>query len=314
MQRRALVLGVLAIAAGACGGERAAGRARARPRRASIEDQPGPASLAPPSPPGTRIAASALEERAAALRARHAGRGFTVLVEAPFVVVGDEAAERVARRAETTIRWGVTRLREAYFRADPREIVDIYLFGDDASYVRHAKELFDDTPETPYGYYSPAHDALIMNIGTGGGTLIHEMVHPFMAANFPACPTWFDEGLASLYEQTDERDGAIVGLTNWRLAGLQGAIRANVLPPFSALCATTTHAFYKQDPGTNYAQARYLCYYLQEHGLLREYYRRFVAEVFVDPDGRRLLRELTGGDEAAFEAKWREYVLGLRFG
>jgi len=36
--------------------------------------------------------------------------------------------------------------------------------------------------------------------------------------------------------------------------------------------------------------------------------------VFVDPDGRRLLRELTGGDEAAFEAKWREYVLGLRFG
>lgn len=266
-----------------------------------------------PSPPGTRIAVSALEARAEALRVRHAGLGFTVLVEAPFVVIGDEAAGRVARRAETTIRWAVTRLREAYFSADPREIVDVYLFGDDASYRRHAQALFADTPETPYGYYLPSANALIMNISTGGGTLIHEIVHPFMAANFPACPTWFNEGLASLYEQCDERDGAIVGLTNWRLAGLQAAIQADVLPDTATLCATTTYSFYKRDPGTNYAQARYLCHYLQEHGLLHAYYRRFTAEVFVDPSGYRLLRELVGGDGPAFEAKWRSHVQGLRF-
>lgn len=64
---------------------------------------------------------------------------------------------------------------------------------------RHARELFDDAPGTPYGYYLPGHDAMIMNISTGGGTLVHEIVHPFMAANFPGSPTWFDEGLASLY-------------------------------------------------------------------------------------------------------------------
>jgi len=47
---------------------------------------------------------------------------------------------------------------------------------------------------------------------------VHEIVHPFMAANFPDCPAWFNEGLASLYEQSSERDGKIIGLTNWRLA------------------------------------------------------------------------------------------------
>ena len=41
-----------------------------------------------------------------------------------------------------------------------------------------------------------------MNIATGGGTLVHEIVHPFMAANFEQCPSWFNEGLGSLYEQS----------------------------------------------------------------------------------------------------------------
>jgi len=35
----------------------------------------------------------------------------------------------------------------------------------------------------------------------------------------------FNEGLASLYEQSAERDGRIIGQTNWRLRGLQSAIR-----------------------------------------------------------------------------------------
>ena len=50
-----------------------------------------------------------------------------------------------------------------------------------------------------------------MNISTGGGTLVHEIVHPFVAANFPNCPAWFNEGLGSLYEQSGEVNGAIHG-------------------------------------------------------------------------------------------------------
>ena len=83
-----------------------------------------------------------------------------------------------------------------------------------------------------------------MNIATGGGTLVHEIVHPFVAANFPQCPSWFNEGLASLYEQSGEEAGHIHGYTNWRLAGLQKAIRGKRLGTFRRLCDTTTSQFY----------------------------------------------------------------------
>ena len=164
------------------------------------------------------------------------------------------------------------------------------------------------------GYYSSEHRALVMNIGSGGGTLVHEMVHPFMEANFPACPSWFNEGLASLYEQCGEEDGRIWGYTNWRLSGLQEAIRAGTLPPFSDLFASGDDGFYGRDPGTNYAQARYLCYWLQVKGRLRAFYRDFVDAAAEDPTGERTVTRHVGGDLVAFQATWQRFVLGLRFG
>ena len=62
---------------------------------------------------------------------------------------------------------------------------------------------------------------MIKNIATGGGTLVHEIVHPFMRANFPACPAWFSKGQASLYEQAAEKQGHINGKINWRFKGLE---------------------------------------------------------------------------------------------
>src|SRR6266850_7507398 len=81
-------------------------------------------------------------------------------------------------------------LKQDFFTNDPKEILDIWLFKDAASYEKNTRLLFGDAPTTPYGYYSSKDKALIMNIATGGGTLVHEIVHPFMEANFPACPPW----------------------------------------------------------------------------------------------------------------------------
>jgi hypothetical protein len=172
--------------------------------------------------------------------------------------------------------------------------------------------IFGDRPETPYGYYTPTHDALIMNIATGGGTLVHEIVHPYMAANFPECPDWFNEGLASLYEQASERDGEIIGLTNWRLAGLQEALKRKAVPSFRTLLSSGD-GFYSDDPGSNYAQARYLCHWLQEEGLLRTFYRSFVAAAEDDPTGLATLERTIGMDMKQFRPIWERYVMGLRF-
>jgi hypothetical protein len=240
--------------------------------------------------------------------------GFTIVVEPPFVVIGDEAPARVRARAVGTVRWAVQQLKRDYFSKDPTRILDIWLFKDKRSYEKHTAALFGDQPDTPYGYYSAAHHALIMNIATGGGTLVHEIVHPFMEANFPNCPAWFNEGLGSLYEQSASRGDHIVGLTNWRLAGLQRAIRSGALPSFAKLTATNDHAFYNQDRGTNYAQARYLLYYLQEKGLLVRYFHAFRNNRQHDPTGYDTLRRLLDErDMRAFQKRWQSYVLSLSY-
>ena len=240
--------------------------------------------------------------------------GFTIVVAPPFVVVGDDSPVEVKRWAKHTVQWAVDKLKAAYFAKDPDEIIDIWLFKDKQSYQRHAESIFHAKPDTPFGYFSHADRALVMNIATGGGTLVHEIVHPFVAANFPGCPAWFNEGLGSLYEQCGERDGQIHGYTNWRLPGLQDAIRQKRTPSFQTLCATNDDEFYNKDKGTNYAQARYLCYYLQEHGLLRKFYHRFHANWKDDPTGYGTLQEILGRpDMAEFQKEWEEYVLKLRF-
>jgi len=237
---------------------------------------------------------------------------FTILVEKPFVVVGDDSPEEVKRRATDTVRWTVEHIKKQYFAKDPDHIISCWLFKDKESYDKYTKFIFDDTPTTPYGYYSYKHKALIMNIGTGGGTLVHEIVHPYMAANFPECPSWFNEGLASLYEQAGEVRGRIVGYPNWRLPGLQRAIKAENINSFEKLCGTTTQQFYGDEKGTNYSQARYLCYYLQEQGLLEKYYQAFVKNKKSDPTGYQTLKSLLGEkDMDDFQKRWEKFVLKL---
>src|SRR5262249_43808226 len=150
--------------------------------------------------------------------------------------------------------------------------------------------LFGDEPDTPYGYFTNAHRALVMNIATGGGTLVHEMVHPFMDADFPQRPAWLNEGLGSLFEQSADDNGHIRGLPNWRLPALQKSIRAGTVPSFERLLATSSDAFYGPGSGTHYAEARYLLYYLQEKGLLPTFYRQFRAGWRQDPTGYQTLR------------------------
>jgi hypothetical protein len=264
--------------------------------------------------PTARHTAADYAQHIMRLKSRLPNENFTILIEHPFVVVGDEDPASVRRRAEQTIRWATRRLKKEYFSTDPNQILDIWLFKDKTSYETNTLRLFGSKPSTPYGYYSSSEAALVMNIATGGGTLVHEIVHPFIEANFPACPAWLNEGLGSLYEQSSSRGDRIVGLTNWRLAGLQRAINNGTVPSFGTLCGTTTHQFYREDPGTNYAQARYLCYYLQEQGLLKKFYHDFVANQDTDPSGYQTLqRTLQTSDMDQFKQDWEQYVLALRF-
>lgn len=275
-------------------------------------------SLSAPFSPTTtsgKLTRSDFEDHVLRLKKRLPSKEFSIVIQEPFVVVGDEDEETVKQRAENTVKWAVDRLKQDFFTQDPEQILEIWLFKDKLSYEKHTQLLFKDKPTTPFGYYSPTHKALIMNISTGGGTLVHEIVHPFIEANFPACPSWLNEGLGSLYEQSGEENGRIHGYTNWRLPGLQQAIKAAIVPSFKALTGMSPNVFYNDDRGTNYAQARYLCYYLQQKGLLVKFYKAFHANQRTDPTGYATLQKVLGeADMDQFKKRWEKFVLGLRQG
>jgi len=235
--------------------------------------------------------------------------GFATRIAGPFLVIGDESASLLEHHAQT-VDWTIGHLKRDFHMREPRNVIDVWLLGSADSYVDNALRLYGKRPSTPYGFFLPEHQALFMNIGTGGGTLVHELVHPFIAASFPSAPAWFNEGLASLYEAVREQHGQMWGVPNWRLAGLKRAIRAGKLPSFAMMTSDSDARFYASSTG--YAQARYLCLYLQEKGLLHRYYDGFSAGVAGDPTGyKTLVRVLGAPDMPRFEKQWQDWALAL---
>ena len=280
---------------------------------------PAPAASVPSSgdiegTPGTEAARDeALQTQLEKVRLQM-GSGFRSAIVGPFVVTGDLPAEQFEKISRTTIAWAVETLTKDFFAEEPAEVITIYLFDGKESYRKHAWSLFSDRPSTPYGYYSAQHRALVMNIATGTGTLVHEMVHPYMRADFPLAPSWFDEGLASLFEQCRQREGHIVGLLNWRLPVLKRGLQSGKLVALEELLATSTEEFYEDPDGMHYAEARYLCYYLQEKQLLRPFYREFKSNQKVDPTGRETLLVVTGKNSLKeLQDEWLEFLAPLNF-
>jgi len=123
----------------------------------------------------------------------------------------------------------------------------------------------------------------VLNISTGRGTLAHELTHALAHFDFPDMPEWFDEGLASLGEESEFSDDGLrlTGISNWRLNYVLPELRQNRLRPLQSLIVSGNVR-----PGyeaVDYAHARYFCLYLQQRQLLGPYYRKFRARAASDP-------------------------------
>ena len=275
-------------------------------------DRGGPAPAARPT---TREADVEAKSRALLKewKERFDAERFNYTVSGPFVIAGDGSAARISRYRDGTVLAAARALRATYFDKTPTEPVLILLFERAEPYKRLAKQWFGDADVPHFGFFRRSDGVMLMNVGTGTGTLVHELVHALMAPDFPDVPDWFNEGLASLYEQCSLAGDTIKGHENWRLPDLQDAIRKDHLRPLEEMIRDPQ--FYG-DPlvGINYAQSRYLMFYLQEKGLLADYYRRFRENVKDDPSGLETLKQVLKVDElGGFDKKWRAWVLTLRY-
>jgi hypothetical protein len=258
---------------------------------------------------GTLSATELEEERRD--QAANAGPGYETIVVHPFVVVAN--GREVRDEAKATIEWARDHLRAEFFDKEPGKPLTILVFSDQSSYMSGTSALIGTIPDTPYGFYRPCKRTLVVNAGLGYGTLVHEMVHAYIGADFPSAPTWINEGLASLFEAPRDVDGKMHGATNWRLPGLQQAIQDHRALSFEAMASGGRSDFDGKKSGLYYATSRYLLYYLQERGLLHDFYRAYRNRGNDGHDGLTVLREITKKDTPSLHAEWTQYVATLRY-
>jgi len=238
---------------------------------------------------------------------------FAVTVSYPYVIAGN-LSQLELEHWKSRVQRTQAAVKSMYFKQDPAQVVQIWLFKDAASYFEYNQSLWNASPGTSFGYYLPKQKRMMMNIASGGGTLTHELVHPYIEANFPRSPLWFNEGLASLYEQSSYKGGKVFGMTNWRLRGLQAVIKADAMPSLEGMMQTNRSQFLGPNREVYYAQARYLMFYVQSRGLLERYYREFVAASDSDPTGIKTLLKVTSfGSMQQLEATWVRFILAQRF-
>ena len=263
---------------------------------------------APPAPAET----PETPEQALEAMKKELGETFHYRVARVFAVASDAPEKALESYCTQTVAACYDAYMKQFFKVKAAGAFRVYLFKDDVSYRVNAKKLFGAVPDTPYGYYLDARRALVMNIATGGGTLVHEMFHALVRADFPGIPAWANEGIASLFEQCGVTPaGTLEGYVNWRLPILQDAIKKGTLPSFRRIMTMTDAEFYNDRQG-KYAAARYLMLYLQEKDLLVKFYHAFRDRTPEDKTGVKFVEELLGRKLEDFEPEWRKWALALK--
>jgi len=138
------------------------------------------------------------------------------------------------------------------------------------------------------------------------------MVHALIKPDFPFVPSWLNEGLGSLYEQSEFTDGTILGRMNWRFPILMEAHKAGKLVPLRTLFATTTWEFY-DSYNPHYPQARYFCMYMQEKGVLVTFYKEFRERYSEDRSGTKFVEEVFGKKAEEIDADWQKWIQTLEY-
>lgn len=270
--------------------------------------------LTPPSESteqATTAIAIACDERARELT-RHLDESNSIIVRTPFVIAGDLSEAELGQHYSSTILPTTRALKLAFFDYAPDKPITLLLYSDDRSYRDAARKLDRRNTADYHGYYIRTDRRIVLNTSTGDGTLAHELTHALAHFDFPNMPEWFDEGLASVYEEAEFSDDGLqlVGQTNWRLNHLLHAMQNRRLGTLESLVASRKVDENRQ--AVTYAYSRYFCLYLQERGLLPFFYRKFRGSAASDPSGIRTLCEIFGTENLdPVDREFRQWVIAL---
>jgi hypothetical protein len=234
---------------------------------------------------------------------------WTFVSRPPFVLGGDLSAKDLDAIYRDTMAPTARALGICYFDRSPTEPITVLLLSSDESYREGTERLGHGGREEYSGIYVREQRRLVLNLATGPGTVAHELTHALAHVDFPELPEWFDEGLASLHEECEFSDDGLrlIGSPNWRGPLLRQALSTQRLPGLADL---VTKPFGRSASAPlDYAQARYVCLFLQERQLLGAFYRKCRANHAVDPTGGWSLAAVLGhADIGQVDAEFQAWL------
>jgi hypothetical protein len=263
----------------------------------------------PPSPQQSQRLEQALEAAMERVKQRF-GNDYSYRREGVFICVGAMPQEALDTVVDNIIKDVGNRFGKMFFDKKPNYPIHVYLANSRETFGTLCRKLGVGM-SSPAGFYTPATHTLMINLGTGDGTLVHELVHALQWPDFRDCPLWFFEGFGSLFEMSAKQGSdEIVGKKNWRYAELIKTLRENRLTPLRRLM-TMDNAAFRSRVSLHYAQARYLCMYLQEKGVLKQFYKEFRDNFSSDRTGLKTLEKIFGKSAEEVEKDWLAWVVSL---
>lgn len=275
-----------------------------------------PAAATAPAAAAAYDLASDRERRAKVAKEELGPRTVTTVVSDVFVVIGAPGWQGAGfDQSVGLMRGSMAGYMNNRFGKKPAQAISVYLFPEATSYESFCKKKYAAPCIAHYGFYQPGDRYMVMNIGLGLGTLTHEIVHPLVETDFPEAPTWLNEGIASVFEApVITKPGEIHGAKNWRHPRLKRALQSAAerdTTKLDVMFAMSDEAFRGSDEDLHYAQARYVCQWLDERGKLWAFYQRWRDNVTTDPRGNKAFHEVMGMSPAEANAAWTKWTLAL---
>jgi hypothetical protein len=133
-----------------------------------------------------------------------------------------------------------------------------------------------------------------------GSSLRHEFFHVLHwrdnMQHRQAHPVWIQEGLCSLIEDYDVKEGDLVPAPSWRTNTAVRLANGGSLMHLTELATLPRGRFTGSRPLAHYAQARTLFLYLYRMGKLKAWYETYRRTYSEDPTGIRALEIVFGAD------------------
>ena len=193
----------------------------------------------------------------------------------------------------------------------PDRVTPVFLFSDFDTYKEFSVKTFgiEENDLSPYGYYKISKNAIAVKYYKWKGSITHEITHSLIQYDFPDMPSWLNEGLASLHEKYEYKDGRMYGAFSWRIVALKRALDRETYTGLKKLMKTNDEELY--DEGRTsfyYAQARYLLMMIQQQGLLKKYYKLFRDTYEEDNTGITQLERVTGEPLEKIDKELVDYI------